>query len=229
MQLWVFPALRHYRDLLHDEILPSSRPAPGLHSLPGGERCYAAELARQLGPSWTPDRLRRVAEASIDTVRSAPTPSGTAPELVRYEPSRWQLRATGAPFDSVWFREHPHPATLRGWALYARRDEAIGSAGTKFRAAARARADVGMHQDGWGLERTIQYLTATAGMTPETARDTAARIIATPGLEAAALAGLHDLQAARETHHELSGDEFRRRLIRFGPLPLDLISNAESF
>ncbi len=53
----VMPALRDYRDVLRDVVLPAARPDRGIADLPTGEECYAARMERHIGPGYTADEL----------------------------------------------------------------------------------------------------------------------------------------------------------------------------
>jgi hypothetical protein len=328
MQLWAFPALRQYRDLLQHDVLPAARHRPGLHSLRGGERCYAAVVARVLGPSWSADRLRRVSDASISRSRQRlaelgqrlerpprdPTevPSAAAgarrlgaplaagrrwaattwrsaaklvgldtierpkvaamvddgPVLVRWERDSNTVRvrtdvvgavliepllaaggfpgaaaadqAAGTTFSAPHFAHLRHVATERGWQLYAATlveendlyaapDSDIGVAWLRLRAATEARADVGVHDEGWSLERTTEFLVSTGGFSVEFAEGAAEEIATHPAFHAATLAGFVDLRTARRVREDLPTADFHHRLLRFGPLPIDLTTSADVF
>lgn len=295
LQMWVFPALRQYRDTLREDIEPVARTTPGLDSLPGGARCYEAELARQLGPSWSADRLRRTAQAAIEDTRRPVGPDSPvtteANSVFEWATSRWPaaarlvglqtfepttlevapqtdatldtttwtvsipqadagtpleqplLAATGfpgsaamyqsvaAPFHRPWFRTVHSPACDEGWRLYAAHlaaehdlysspDAARGLGQLDRRAAARARADVGLHRDGWSVQQTRAFLVETGGLSETQAEQATDHFVANPGSGAAAFAGFVDLRAAADPQRAGS---FRERLLRFGPLPIDLL------
>lgn len=59
------PALVSYRDVLRDEVLPAAREAPGVHALPDGAACYAAQLEAHLGPGHTPDALHALGRERV--------------------------------------------------------------------------------------------------------------------------------------------------------------------
>ena len=62
------PAIRRYRDLLADEILPRARAAEGLGAMPGGPACYRALIRSNTTVDQTAEELHALGRAEIARV-----------------------------------------------------------------------------------------------------------------------------------------------------------------
>jgi uncharacterized protein (DUF885 family) len=127
-----------------------------------------------------------------------------------------------------------------GWASYAETladesglytDDPLGRIGylqSMLLRAARLVADTGIHQQKWTRERTVAYIIAVTGLSPEAAGDEVDRYSVWPGQAAAYWIGRQRILDLRERAQRVLGPRFEPKafhaaILGGGPRPLDMV------
>jgi uncharacterized protein (DUF885 family) len=64
----LYPALRRFRQMLADEVLPRARPEPGLLQNRGGEACYRFQIQMHTGTTLSPAEIHAIGMADLKTL-----------------------------------------------------------------------------------------------------------------------------------------------------------------
>ncbi|MEO0468858.1 MAG: DUF885 domain-containing protein [Bacteroidota bacterium] len=136
------------------------------------------------------------------------------------------------------------PAFNDGWALYAmecldkdlymyENDPQKHLANLQFRldACAMARADWGLHQEGWTEQQAMRYLLAESGLEADAAQAKLLQMMAHPGEAFAGIYGLHQFKEIRRMVSERLGDSFyplafHQEVLRHGSIPFPVLRKA---
>ncbi|RMH16489.1 MAG: DUF885 domain-containing protein [Acidobacteria bacterium] len=136
----------------------------------------------------------------------------------------------------------PFAAYAEGWALYAEQlawelgflddpYDNLGRLQAELARAVRLVADTGLHHDRWTRQQAIDYLVATAGLTPEDATLEVERYLVAPGQACAYTIGKLKFVELRERMRRALGEdfslaEFHRLVLANGALPLELLERV---
>ncbi len=148
------------------------------------------------------------------------------------------LRAAGEL--SLFRRLVRFSAYTEGWALYAERvadelgvydDDPAGRIGllqSELFRAARIVVDTGIHQHRWPREQAIRWMIEHVGEQPAAAQREIDRYCVYPGQACSFMVGATQIRAVRESVRQRQGArfdvrEFHDRVLRSGPVPMDVL------